>query len=145
MPYDETSILQLDWEVSNGRILSSFEFYLNQEKLIELAEHLEFFPKKLPDEYVFEVGSERPKDRYAYYFKLMLFTIDRRGHCALQIRYNNNRELPYREIIDFCILKAEPYQVNKLGSLFRTFAKLEHDILYWSPTECYVSQLRVDK
>jgi hypothetical protein len=52
------------------------------------------------------------------------------GHCAIHLRFNNNGELPDREISEFCI-EAEPLALNRLGKLIEKFAQLKHEILYW--------------
>jgi hypothetical protein len=65
---------------------------------------------------------------------MQLFTTDAWGHSALQIRFNNNQDLPDREIVDMCI-RAEPAQINQLGALFKRFSTLEHQVLYWSGSE----------
>lgn len=56
------------------------------------------------------------------------------GRCALQLRFNNNQEFPHREISEFCI-ETVPAQINRLGKMFRQFAKLESPVLEWSPSE----------
>ncbi len=83
--------------------------------------------------FLWEVGSERPEDKFAHYLRLRLFTTDSLGHCAIQIRLNNNAPLPDREIVEFCIC-AEPAQINRLGALCRVFSKLKHQVLDWSPS-----------
>lgn len=137
IPYEEPYHLQLVWEASNGDITSCFEFYVNADALAQIGEALIAFPRHASDVFLFEVGSEKPEDRFAYYFRFRAFTTDSRGHCAIQIRYNNNRDLPYREVVEFCI-KAEAASINRLGTLFKGFAKLETEYLSWSETEQYL-------
>jgi hypothetical protein len=121
-------------EVSNGIQSSEMEFYINTESLVEFADALEAFPKQKDHVFLWEIGSETPEDRWAYYLRLRAFTLNSTGHCAIQIRWNNNESLPDRVVTDFCI-KAEAGQINRLGELFRKFAKLEHQILEWSISE----------
>ena len=137
IPYEEPYHVQLVWSVSNGNTSTSFEYYDNAESLIELADHLEQFPRHRDDVFLVEVGSERPEDRFAYYFRFRVFTTDSRGGSAIQIRFSNNGELPYREIAEFCI-RTEPASLNRLGKLFREFAKLQHDCLAWTESEAFV-------
>jgi hypothetical protein len=133
-PYEEPYHLNLVVTASNENVRSSLEFYLNANSLVEWADAMETFPKHQSSVFLSELGSERPEDRFAFYFRLRLFTVNARGHCAIQFRFNNNAALPEREISEFCIL-AEAAQVNRLGSLCREFAKLRHAVLRWSLTD----------
>ncbi len=137
IPYEEPYHLQLVWDVSNGKVSSRFEYYDNAESLIKMAENLEQFPRNSSDVFLYEIGSEKPEDRFAYYFRFRVFTTDRRGSSAIQIRFCNNNDLPYREIAEFCI-QTEPASINRLGKLFREFSKLEKDFLAWSESENFV-------
>jgi hypothetical protein len=137
LPYEEPYHLQLVWSASNGNVSACFDYYDNAESLIEIAEHLEQFPRHKDDVFLFEIGSEKAEDRFAYYFRFRLFTTDLVGNSAIQIRFSNNNELPYREIVEFCI-RTEPASLNRLGNLFREFAKLQHDYLAWSESEAFV-------
>jgi hypothetical protein len=136
-PYEEPDYLHLAWEVSNGSITSNFDFYLNASDLRLIGKSLKAFPRHASDVYLYEIGSENPEDRIAYYFRLRAFTTDSVGHSAIQVRFNNNRNLPYKEISEFCI-RAEPAGINRLGKLFEDFSKLETDILVWSEAEAFV-------
>jgi hypothetical protein len=133
-PYEEPYHLLLQWEVSNGNHATKFEIYVNASALSDLADGLEAFPRHATDVFLFEVGSERPEDRWAYYFRFRAFTTDGLGHTAVQLRFNNNQELPERAIAEFCI-SAEPARLNHLGRLFRQFAALQDDRLEWAPIE----------
>lgn len=137
IPYEEPYHVQLVWNASNGSVSSYFEYYDNADSLKEMAERLESFPRHSSDVFLYEIGSERPEDRFAYYFRLRVFTTDSRGSSAIQIRFCNNNELPYREIVEFCI-KTEPAAINRLGKLFREFGKLEQDFMAWSETESFI-------
>ncbi|MBC3877541.1 hypothetical protein H8K38_06965 [Undibacterium sp. FT79W] len=133
-PYEEPYHLNLVMSVSNGSASGVLEFYIGADTLIEWAFAYEKFPRHAQSVYLWEAGSERPEDRFAYYLRMQLFTTDAWGHSALQIRFNNNQDLPDREIVDMCI-RAEPAQINQLGALFKRFSTLEHQVLYWSGSE----------
>ena len=66
-----------------------------------------------------------------------VFMTNSRGSSAIQVRFCNNNELPYREIVEFCI-QTEPAAINRLGKLFREFSKLERDFLVWSESDNFV-------
>lgn len=134
IPYEEPYHLELRVEASNGRQSACFGFYIGAQLLIEIADELEVFPQHSSHVFLQEVGSERPEDRWAYYFRFRVFPVDGFGRCALQLRFNNNQELPHREISEFCI-ETVPAQINRLGKMFRQFAKLESPVLEWSPSE----------
>jgi hypothetical protein len=59
------------------------------------------FPKKIGDEYIYEIGSSKPEDNFAYHFILRVFTTDSIGHCALQITINNNDKRQYANACTF--------------------------------------------
>ncbi len=130
-PYEEPYHLNLMMTASNGHLCGKLEFYLNTAALIEWADAMETFPKHAQSVFLWDVGSERPEDRFAFYFRLRVFTVDPLGHCAIQLRFNNNAELPDREIVEFCI-RSEAAQINRFGRLCREFAKLSHQVLDWS-------------
>jgi len=133
--YEEPYHLNLAMEVSNGHLKGQLEFYINADDLIEIADVLEEFPRHASAVHLWEIGSEKPEDRFAFYYKFRVFTIDSVGHCAIQIRFNNNQNLPDREISEFCIYPLEPSSLNNLGKLFRDFGKLKHEVLYWEPND----------
>ena len=53
-------------EAKNGRIRGHLEFYINPEELIELADELEVFPRHASAVHLWELGSEKSEDRFAY-------------------------------------------------------------------------------
>jgi hypothetical protein len=117
-------------EASNGAQKGQLEFYDNAEALSRVASELEVFPRHNGQVLLWELGSERPEDRVAFYFRLRIFVIDSVGHCAVQLRFNNNEALPDRELSEFCI-RAEPAQLNRLAQLLKEFSKLKHEVLEW--------------
>ena len=139
IPYEEPYHIQLLWDVSNGSVSSRFEYYDNADSLKELAENLEQFPRYKDQVFLYELGSEKPEDRFAYYFRFRVFTIDAKGNSAIQVRFSNNLDLPYREIVEFCI-QTEPAAINRLGRLFRKFSELKHDYLVWSEKDDFVGE-----
>lgn len=132
-PYEEPHHLNLVMTASNGGVQGRLEFYLNADALLEWAEGVESFPLHARSVLRWELGSEYPDDRFGFYFRLRLFTVDSVGHSAIQLRFNNNAALPEREISEFCI-PSEPAQLNRLGRLLREFAQLQHRVLWWTPT-----------
>jgi hypothetical protein len=129
-PYEEPYLLNLVIQASNGVQENQLEFYDNAEALSHLANELEVFPRHNSQVFLWELGSERPEDRFAFYFRFRAFVVDSVGHCAIQLRFNNNEALPDRELSEFCI-RAEPAQLNRLAQLLREFSKLKHEVLVW--------------
>jgi len=80
---------------------------------------------------IYELGSEKSEDRFAFFFSLRVLPLDLAGHSAIRIRINNNRPPPETEACEFCI-PADVADVNRLGSLLVAFGKLEHRVLDWS-------------
>ncbi|HEV7570336.1 MAG TPA: hypothetical protein VGQ21_02460 [Thermoanaerobaculia bacterium] len=110
------------------------QLYVNAADLLKIADALEVFPRHASDVFLYEIGSERPEDRWAYYFRFRVFTTDGRGHCAIQLRFNNNESLPDRSVAEFCII-AETSRITELGRRFRVLGGLHEDLLEWSPLE----------
>jgi hypothetical protein len=133
-PYEEPYHLNVVMTASNGKLQGALEFYINAESLLEWAKGMEEFPSHAKSMLRWEIGSENPDDRFSFYFRMRLFTTDSVGHCALQLRFNNNRALPEREISEFC-LQAEPSQINSLGRLIREFGQLRHRALLWEVSD----------
>jgi hypothetical protein len=131
-PYEEPYHLHLSMTASNGRVRGRLEFYLGAQELMRWAEGMETFPLHARSVLLWELGSERPEDRWSCYFRLRVFTVDAQGHSAIQFRFNNNAELPDREITEFCI-RTDPAAINRLGQLCRVFADMRHEVLEWSP------------
>jgi hypothetical protein len=131
VPYEEPHHLELHIEASNGLVAGTVEIYVTPDHLIRIADALESFPHTLSDEFVFELGSEKPEDRWGFYFLLRVF-YTQLSHCAIHMRLNNNEPLPNRQIAEFCMHITVP-QLNDLGKRFRELAKLSESSLEWSP------------
>lgn len=129
-PYEEPHHVHVAFDVRNGIQALYLEIYDNADSLRRLAEGLEAFPRHRDDVFLWELGSEYPEDRWAYYFRFRAFVTDDLGHCAIQFRFNNNRVLPHRQIAEFCIT-AEAGQIDRLGQLCGKFAELKHELLVW--------------
>jgi hypothetical protein len=109
-PYEEPHHLNLVMTASNGQLVGKLEFYLNADALTEWATELEIFPRHAKSVALWELGSERPEDRFAFYFRMRLFTTDSVGHGAIQLCFSNNEALPEREVSEFCI-RSEAAQI----------------------------------
>jgi hypothetical protein len=143
IPYEEPYHIRLVIVASNGPSQGQLEIYINPEVFLSLADVLEAFPRHSSDVHLWELGSERPEDRFAYYFRFRLFTTDSTGHCAIQLRFNNNLGLPDREITEFCI-EVEPASLTRLGTLIREFAQLKHEVLNWNLAEGKLFRTRAE-
>lgn len=133
-PYEEPHHVHLVLEASNGSQKTVFEYYCNATDLNDMASSLEEFPRYQSDVYLYELGSEKPEDKWSYYFQFRAFTTNGVGGCAIKLRTNNKSELPNREISEFCI-QAESSQINRLGQLLKEFSHLEHEVLEWTVAE----------
>lgn len=134
IPYEEPYHLNLIINVSNGEQSTTFEYYDHAGVLKEWANELETFPKHSTDVLLYEIGSERPEDKWSCYLRFRVFTTNLLGACAIQFRFNNNKDLPDRVISEFCI-EAEVTELNILSKLLYQFSKLEHEVLEWSGSE----------
>ena len=129
-PYEEPYHINLIVTASNGRSSGEIEIYTNAGDLAEYGSALQDFPQSTTHSILWELGSERPEDQFAFYFRLKFLVTKATGQCAVVIRFNNNEPLPYTEIAEFCI-SAEPAQLNQLGDKLVQFAKLEDEELVW--------------
>ena len=130
-PYEEPYNLNLVFSANSGRFNGSLVYFCSVDNLKELGMALRSFPKKVPDEYLYQIGSPRPEDNCAYYFALRAYTVDMSGHCALQIVIDNRQDKPCEGQCRFSI-KAEPSAINRLGGLLLTFSELKHRSMTWS-------------
>ena len=131
IPYEEPYHVRLTVSASNGRVAGELEIYANAKDLAMVGKALAGFPKCADDECLWELGSENPDDRLAFYFRLRVFPVSPTGRCAVEFRFNNNQSAPEQEITEFCLL-ADPSELDRLGELFRRFAKLHHRVLEWT-------------
>jgi hypothetical protein len=129
-PYEEPYHVNLLVAACNGRMRGALEIYANASDLCTVADELAGFPRRRDHEFVWELGSERPGDEFAFYFRFGVALISATGSCAVQVRLNNNRPSAEREIAEVSI-PAEPADIDRLASLFRRFGDLEHTVLEW--------------
>lgn len=130
-PYEEPYHLNLLIAASNGRMNGSLEYYCNADDLNELGSKLLGYLGNRDEVIVYELGSEKPGDRFAFFLSLRVSPFYLAGHSVIRIRMNNNRPPPATEVCEFC-LPADVADVNRLGGLFVAFGELEHRILDWS-------------
>jgi hypothetical protein len=130
-PYEEPYHLNLWIEASNGKMNGRLEYYCNADDLSELGNKLVGYLGNQDETIVYERGSEKPEDRFAFFFSLRVNPLDLAGHSVVRIRMNNNQPPPATEVCEFCI-PVDVIDVNRLGSLLGAFGKLNHRVLDWS-------------
>jgi len=130
-PYEEPYHLNLLIEASNGRMNGRLGYYCNANDLNELGNKLLGYLGSKEQPIVYELGSEKPEDRFAFFFSLQVISLNLAGHSAIRIHMNNNQPPPATEVCEFCI-PADVADVNRFGSLLVAFGKLEHRVLDWS-------------
>ncbi len=131
IPYEEPYHINLIVKASNDSCAGQLEIYDNADALKECASALEIFPRHSTDTFLWELGSERPEDNFAFYFRFRIFLLDSAGQGCIQIRLNNNDDFPEKAITEFCII-CEPAGINRLGKLFREFALLKSKKMIWN-------------
>ncbi|MGB7582114.1 MAG: hypothetical protein WBL85_06675 [Sedimentisphaerales bacterium] len=127
-PYEEPYHLNLALSASNGLFAGQLEYFCNADDIKKIGTTLQSFPNKIPDEYLYEIGSAQKGNNSAYYFALHAYTTDMSGQCALQIVIDNNRDKPDEGACRFSI-KAEPSAINRLGKLLLRFSEMKHQTL----------------
>ena len=133
-PYEEPYHVNLVVAASNGRQQGEIEIYANAEDLAVFARALRVFPQQNDDSVLWQLGSERPEDHFAFYYRLRVFRVSANGRCAIEVRFCNNQEPPHREVIEFSI-EALPSDLDRLADLLERFGSLEHRVLEWNITD----------
>ena len=100
-PYEEPYHVNLVVAASNGRQQGELEIYANAEDLAAVGRQLRGFPNQKNDTVLWELGSERPEERFAFYYRLRVFQVAADGRCAIELRFCNNQEPPAREVVEF--------------------------------------------
>lgn len=131
-PYEEPYHLNLVVTASNGFQAASLQIYANATDLGTYASALCDVANRT-SEALWELGSERSEENFAFYFRLRAHQLSGTGQCAVEIRFNNNRPPPDREISEFSI-QALPSDLDRLAMLFERFGRLEHRKLTWNVT-----------
>lgn len=131
-PYEEPYHLRLVVTASNGSHQGRLEIYCNADDLSNFAGALREIPV-LKTEAVWELGSELPQDRFAFYFRMRAHLVSGTGHCVLEVRMNNNGFNHRREISEFSI-PALPADLDRLAELLEVFSRMEHRQLKWLVT-----------
>lgn len=133
-PYEEPEDLHIMFLVSNSNFSSKVDIYCCPDDLEKIGKSLRVFPTKVPDEYVYEYGSEDPGKKFYRFFKMRIYTIQLSGQCAIQFAINLNENEPNEGISRFSISPIEPMSLSRLGDLFISFSKLQHLEFCWSPS-----------
>ena len=130
-PYEEPHHINLVVAASNGRQLGELEIYTNAKDLTVFASGLCEFPKHTEDIVLWELGSEHPEDRFAFYFRIRVVQLAANGLCAVELRFNNNQTPPDREVSEFSI-QTLPSDLDRLARLIEQFSSLQHKFLEWN-------------
>ncbi|MEZ4366714.1 MAG: hypothetical protein R2939_10560 [Kofleriaceae bacterium] len=130
IPYEEPHHLELWLTVASDGFSAHLTSYVNADDLRRLGAAFSEFPFGGSAEVRYELGSEGPGDRAAYYLRLRLYLVRPTGASGIEIRINNNEEPPTRRLAEFT-LRSEVAGVNRLGALLTTFSKLDHRVLVW--------------
>ena len=130
IPYEEPYHLQLEVEASNTRQKGYLVYYSSASDLADIGKALSDFPTNDLDEFLYELGSEDPEQRFAHYLRLRFFMTRPTGASGIEVHFSNNEPAPFRELTAFTI-PCEVAGLNRLGALFSRFRLLEHTVLEW--------------
>ena len=125
-PYEEPYHINLIFEASNGESKGRIEIYDNADQLKRIAEVIEEFSFNGIKNFVWELGSNKTKDNFAYYFKCEFSLLNQFDECIIAITLNDNKN----SLSKFSI-RCSFIELNKLGQLFREFSKLKKRTLTW--------------
>lgn len=129
-PYEEPYHLHLLVFAGNSTTLTRFEIYTTASDLNDVAESLVGFPRADNDTILWQLGSEDLHDHRAFYFRFRVFQFSHTGRCAIEIRFSSNREPPNQQIVEFCI-QAYPSDLDRLGTMLKSFARMEDLTMEW--------------
>jgi hypothetical protein len=132
-PYEEPYHLRLRITASNGRLCGELEYYCSADDLLTLGAEMRAYSGNREREIAYQLGSEKPEERFAFSLSLRVRAIDSRGDCRVIVRLNNNESSPDTEVTEFSI-PAEVADVNRLGELLAGFGELRHRLLIWRVT-----------
>jgi hypothetical protein len=130
-PYEEPCHVNLVVSAGNASTQADFEIYANASDLKEAAHALAGFPKRDGDSFLWELGSENERDRFAFYFRLRVFQFSSTGRCGVELRFNNNEKPPNQQVVEFCI-EAYPADLDRLSRIFDRFSQLEDPTMQWT-------------
>jgi hypothetical protein len=130
-PYEEPYHLRLYIEAANERVNGDLEYYCNAADLKNVGKQLADFTGSPKEAVTYELGSEDPRDRFAFFLRIRVMPLDSSGHCIVLIRLNNNEEPPEGQLSEFSI-QADVADINRLGNLLIGFARLQHRVRDWS-------------
>jgi len=88
-PYEEPYHLNLVVVASNGTQRGELEIYSNASDLGVFAQAIRKLPAQASDA-TWELGSELPDARFGFHFRLRAYRLSLTGHCAIEVRFNNN-------------------------------------------------------
>lgn len=136
-PYEEPHTLHVEFLISNNKITTTVDIYCNKDDLEKIGNSLKSFPRNIPDEYIYEYGSEDSDKKYYRFFKIRAYTVQQTGQCAIQFAINFNENEPNEGLSRFSIYPVEPMSFFRLGDLFISFSKLQHLEFWWSPNNIH--------
>ncbi len=131
---DDDSMLQLELTASNGKLMTTQDFYIYPDDFLSFAKESEnFFPKLGKGEVVLEYGSEI--DNF-YSYVLLKVTYKNLGELNIEIRTNNNYESKKHNGITetavshfFCSISNQ--ELNGFGkSLINWSKNMEQEFIY---------------
>jgi len=141
VPYEEPHHLELHWTIESDETSSRFELYDNATILSKFAKALKNFPNHSEDEFIYQIGSEKPEVNFAYFFRLHFFLKNHRGYDAtIDVRFVNNQQYADTRIVDYRLYSTTP-RLRKLAKLFEEFSKLKSRILYWDDSNAFVGSV----
>jgi len=106
-------------ELANAVNSTSIDFYGYIDEFRSFGAELCSFPQNINHKIQYELGEQGNK--WAYYILLRVFCYETNGYSAI----NNNREEPYKNYSEFCIMTV-PASINKLGQLLKGW-KMENE------------------
>ncbi len=128
--YEEPYHFNLIFKVTDKNTFDRFEIYCKSEHVINCAETLIDFPINIHNDFNWELGSENPKDRFAFYFNFRVSLNKTDTKTNIKIRFNNNEDYPDKKVLQFD-LTSNTDEVQELGRLLKTISKLESKQIVW--------------
>lgn len=127
--YEEPYHLNLIIQVSDDQHSGELEFYMTNESFIKCANELENFPDNKWNEVLWELGSENPQEKFAFFFRFhVVFVLP--NSSKIHIRLCNHSEILNPDGLDF-VIESEVDEIKRLGRLWKRFSSLQEMKIQW--------------
>jgi hypothetical protein len=107
-------LINYQLSLSNGTTSTAISFYHDIDFFKKFAQDLINFPKTIDDSVLMEIGKDNLK--WAYWIRIRIYCYEPAGRTAIEIKINNNEEVPQTNKCEFFI-NTVPASINNFGQM----------------------------